>query len=953
MPPTIRNRSYTFATKSASARLPRRFPIGVALLGVTLLAVAVRGFRLGWQPLWWDEGYSIYFATEPIPRMLWLTARDIHPPLFYGLLHGWFALFESSRPEVARLLSVVSGVAAIPTLAWLALLMRPDRPRLAFWAALLLAISPMHLFYSQEVRMYGPALFFTLLASAAFWRWIGTLARGSPGWLAAAAYVFAACFALWTLYYSGFVIATQLLWAAIYFRHSRKAWIRLGLIALIIVILQAPWWAYALPRLLPYIADKVVADKDSPLLPWDYLTRHLLAFTGGHLNPSQPALASLRLFGLVGLAALALMWLPSAPNLPRQTEMQPAAHGAATALIAFTLLPILFGYLVNLRFPFFPDGGERLLLTVLPFFLLWLAWGIDRGLHRTWAAALPALPLLLASASGIATFYTLPRYTDHDYRPIVRHITQHGRDQDTVIALFPWQVGYWRAYGVRLDDGRWLSPQPAALTQDVLTWNAEMATSLDSALQQGTVWFPAPLSFGSTLPAEIEAHLADTAVNAENRWFSTATRLSAWVQMPQTQPQSLVSLALGPITLDSVAVGPITTEAANMPVSITLTWADLPPSDAHVTLRLIDAAGRLWAHRDYEPLGAFARARTTEAIQETVVMLVPAGLPPQPYTLALGVGPRGSEQLFTTYTGDELAPLATLNIRAPAVPLHSARLPASRDLIPPWESDGLRLVGFTAPAPGSVWPAGTTIPLDLFFQNNNPVPPPKQLWLGLRDRSGQTAASWTGWPLPGFPTDSWRTGALVQLPASLDLPATLAPGDYRLVTGLAPDEKGIPASPARLTTITVTRRPISTARAVPSVSLDPPAQLGTHARLYGYSITSLPDRLVVDLDWEILQTLLPAHNIFVHLAAPDGAVLAQADGPPVTQTGPAPTGSWLPGEFLRTRHSLPLSRPLQQETGPLVLHAGLYVPATHVRLPVTIGGVPSGDHAILPIPATD
>lgn len=39
------------------------------------------GLRLGWQPLWWDEGYSLYFATEPLGRMAALTAHDIHPPV--------------------------------------------------------------------------------------------------------------------------------------------------------------------------------------------------------------------------------------------------------------------------------------------------------------------------------------------------------------------------------------------------------------------------------------------------------------------------------------------------------------------------------------------------------------------------------------------------------------------------------------------------------------------------------------------------------------------------------------------------------------------------------------------------------------------------------------------------------------------------------------------------------
>ncbi|MEZ4556700.1 MAG: hypothetical protein R2854_09695 [Caldilineaceae bacterium] len=49
--------------------------------------MALRVLRLNWQPLWWDEGYSIYFATEPLARMLNLTAHDIHPPLYYALLH--------------------------------------------------------------------------------------------------------------------------------------------------------------------------------------------------------------------------------------------------------------------------------------------------------------------------------------------------------------------------------------------------------------------------------------------------------------------------------------------------------------------------------------------------------------------------------------------------------------------------------------------------------------------------------------------------------------------------------------------------------------------------------------------------------------------------------------------------------------------------------------------------
>ena len=40
----------------------------VALL--TLVALGLRVLRLEWQPLWWDEGYSVYFATESLSRWL-------------------------------------------------------------------------------------------------------------------------------------------------------------------------------------------------------------------------------------------------------------------------------------------------------------------------------------------------------------------------------------------------------------------------------------------------------------------------------------------------------------------------------------------------------------------------------------------------------------------------------------------------------------------------------------------------------------------------------------------------------------------------------------------------------------------------------------------------------------------------------------------------------------------
>ena len=149
------------------------------IAALTLLGLALRVLRLNWQPLWWDEGYSIYFATEPLARMLNLTAHDIHPPLYYALLHLWTGPIGAPTPVQARLLSVLIGASALPVMAWLANVLFPGRVRIAWLATIFLLLSPIHLFYSQEVRMYGLAMVLGMLATGQLWRWLRRPTRGA------------------------------------------------------------------------------------------------------------------------------------------------------------------------------------------------------------------------------------------------------------------------------------------------------------------------------------------------------------------------------------------------------------------------------------------------------------------------------------------------------------------------------------------------------------------------------------------------------------------------------------------------------------------------------------------------------------------------------------------------------------------------------------------------------
>src|SRR3989442_14853425 len=58
---------------------------------------ALRLHHLGWQSFWYDEGTSITVAPRDLSTILASAAADIHPPLYYLLLHGWVGLTRPSE----------------------------------------------------------------------------------------------------------------------------------------------------------------------------------------------------------------------------------------------------------------------------------------------------------------------------------------------------------------------------------------------------------------------------------------------------------------------------------------------------------------------------------------------------------------------------------------------------------------------------------------------------------------------------------------------------------------------------------------------------------------------------------------------------------------------------------------------------------------------------------------
>jgi mannosyltransferase len=203
-------------------RIFHRLTTPAYLAAAVALAVVVRFWHIAQASIWHDEGYTMMLAPMGVIEILERTARDVHPPLYYLVLHFWMALFGNSEIS-ARGLSAICLVACVP-LAY-ALVRRLYDDNTARVAALLVALGPFLVRYGQEARMYGLV---ALLVLGATYALVRALEHNSRRWWIVYAVTLAA--ALYTHYYAIFIILVHWLYVAAQTNRSKRR----GLFN--------PWW---------------------------------------------------------------------------------------------------------------------------------------------------------------------------------------------------------------------------------------------------------------------------------------------------------------------------------------------------------------------------------------------------------------------------------------------------------------------------------------------------------------------------------------------------------------------------------------------------------------------------------------------------------------------------------------------------------------------------------------
>ena len=148
----------------------RPFPLVLSVLMLTLAAFLLRAYRIDWQSLWLDENFTMLVSTQDLAAITRITSGDVHPPLYYFLLHYWTLPAGLSEYSL-RFPSLFFSVLTVP-LAWKTASLLVGR-RAALLTTLLMAIAPFQVYYAQEARMYSLLTLLSLASTYAMARVAG------------------------------------------------------------------------------------------------------------------------------------------------------------------------------------------------------------------------------------------------------------------------------------------------------------------------------------------------------------------------------------------------------------------------------------------------------------------------------------------------------------------------------------------------------------------------------------------------------------------------------------------------------------------------------------------------------------------------------------------------------------------------------------------------------------
>jgi len=434
-------------TRLCPGRFWQSYHVPFVSIGLIALATALRLAGIARESIWLDEATSLMLARMTLPELIRTTSLDVHPPLYYILLHFWISLGQSEA--IIRGLSTVAGVLNVLIIYGLGRILFDSQT--GWIAAALLAVAPFHVWYSQEARMYA---WVTTLMSAsvllALWFWRGRR------WLAWIGYVLVTAAALYTHYYAVFsILVVNLFFVYLLLRGGYAPGWR-GYCAFdkrlfwswaaaqgVVLVLFLPWLPMFLVPMTTGGEGWVTFGAGKPSLA--VLPQTAVLYMVGGARAQYPLLVRRLAYVLFVGAFVVGLWPRRRPSRDQGTGArgQPAdprflIPGETEALgfsLAYLALPLGIAWVSSQILK--PMYSARYMLPFLIPFLLLVARGVR---NVPWAVARVVLLVALVAVMGVGIAAQVKTLDKPDWRSWSAKLIQAVQKDDLVLFMPGWHA---------------------------------------------------------------------------------------------------------------------------------------------------------------------------------------------------------------------------------------------------------------------------------------------------------------------------------------------------------------------------------------------------------------------------------------------------------------------------------------------------------------------------------
>ena len=396
---------------------PRWFPITLILL----VAACLYLYKLSAEGLWLDELTSI----EDVKDGEGLPPRNLVRPLYYVLLWIWMSVGESDA--WLRGLSIPFALGSILLTYQLGRCVAGQPEGLV--AALLLALSPLFINHTQEIRMYAMSACLGLGGTLVLTNALLIQKSQPPGHIAIGGWASMRLLAMLTTPLNITLLGPDIWLILARFRTQRRALLRFGTWLLLMAILWSPSLlavAFFVSPSSEYATQAHVTSRSFPT-PL-HIVRMLKFFTVWPFEVQSNAIIALFYKGftavLLGVIGVGLI---------RKHRSSRLFWVTAWAFLPLVMI-IIFSY-VSISL-----WVQRYLLFVCPYILILVAAGLVR-LWRQWriAAVIIGIAYLVAVSGGLGRYYTIQDRPD--YKFTLQTINSQEKPGDVIV----WSLYYRKA----------------------------------------------------------------------------------------------------------------------------------------------------------------------------------------------------------------------------------------------------------------------------------------------------------------------------------------------------------------------------------------------------------------------------------------------------------------------------------------------------------------------------